>query len=133
MVGMVRRVVIVLADMVLVFAGLFLLAGCGGGLPDPEETSGSSADAAMEQAASDCLDIWLNTKAPQSVINAGLTPTSDGYRPAVPVITALPDGLYHADTSSAPFAAWCEHNPIPWTTITGSILHGQGCPFEEPS
>jgi len=117
--------------LVATFLGLtvlIILAGCTGDKPDPA-ASQSALAAARIQAASDCLDTWLNTQAPQSTIDAGLTPRSDGQRPFQSVIIRQPDGRYHADTTAAPFDAWTVDNNVPWERITSSILHGTGCPY----
>jgi len=80
-----RRLLAVIASTIV---GL-TLAGCGGtSVTNPETGSpSSSAEAALDDLASQCLDVWLNTEAPQSAIDAGLTPVTEGQRdPQVAVV-----------------------------------------------
>jgi len=81
-------------------------------------------------AAIDCLDLWLNTEVPQSVIDAGLASTDPyGNTVVVPPLVRDADGLYHAQPSSDFFEAWAG-NTTPWPQITIAIQYGVGCPYD---
>ena len=81
----------------------------------------------------DCLDVWLNTQAPQAAIDAGLAPAHDvtGQSAPSPVITDN-SGMYHANPDSPVFIDWCAMNNVPLDDISGDILDGVGCPYTGP-
>ena len=102
------------------------LSGCS----DQTESEDESSQAAqMNQEAEDCLNLWLNTQAPQWVIDDGMEPTHDRAGGSAPSpVFQDNNGVYHINRSSPGFKTWSEHG-VPWGDIKGAILDGQGCPF----
>ena len=123
--GMRKR--FVLAALIVVVC----LAGCG------PVSGGSSATSAptisdADQMVADCLDLWLNTEAPQSVIDAGMAEVANNGLPVTQiVVTQNADGSYHADQTSPDFFDWVLSNDgVPWAGIRIAIFNGTGCPYD---
>jgi len=58
----------------------------------------------MQIAAQDCLDLWVNSEAPQSVIDAGMAPADPNGNVFVhPILTQDAEGVYHTHPGSAEF------------------------------
>jgi len=119
-----RMVAIGIVTTIVIVAG----ACSTNGVQTPEQSSSSYA-AAMNRLASDCLDTWLNTLAPQSAIDDGLIPVTDGQSQPEPIITQNPDGSYHAHPERGGFDQWEMRNRVPYTDIQLAILNGTGCPY----
>jgi len=84
-----------------------------------------------DQMASDCLDLWINTDAPQTTIDAGLVVTSpDGKPIAEPAVILGSDGRYHVNLTSDDFTEWVTADNVPQEHITASTLYGQACPYD---
>jgi len=105
------------------------LAGCG---PVSGGTSATSAPTTSDtdQMVADCLDLWLNTDATQTVIDNGMTDVDNDGLP-VHVVTQNADGSYHADQTSPDFFNWVISNyGMPWAGIRIAIFNGVGCPYD---
>ncbi|MCL2490910.1 MAG: hypothetical protein FWF36_09385 [Propionibacteriaceae bacterium] len=111
-----------------------VMCGCGSGAAqraaEAEASASASASAARQQAADACLDVWLNTLAPKSTIDAGLQPVDDGQTTYPPVVTQNANGYYHGDHTVYGFDVWVEANEVPWPDIEASIYYGNGCPYQ---
>jgi len=114
----------------VVVAVAVVMCGCGSGAAQGEAEASASASAARQQAADGCLDVWLNTLAPQSTIDAGLKPVDGGQTTYPPVITQNANGYYHGDHTVYGFDGWVEENEVPWPDIEASIYFGNGCPYQ---
>ena len=107
------------------------LSTCGpmsDGVPTPTTTLGPDE---QQQMATDCLDLWLNTEAPQSVLDAGVAPIDQaGNTFDHPALTLDKDGLYHSHPGSASFQNWVGYNHTAWSEITDAMSGGWGCPYD---
>ncbi|MCL2490913.1 MAG: hypothetical protein FWF36_09400 [Propionibacteriaceae bacterium] len=108
-------------------AAAVAMCGCGSSAAQREAEASASESAARQQAADDCLDIWVNNYASQRFIDAGSKPYDDASKASPPVITVV-DGRYHVDNAVLGFGGWSQLG-VPWDTIKGSMLDGDGCPF----
>ena len=112
---------------------LVCLTGCGpvsNSVPTPTPTPSVDHDT-RQQMAGECLDLWLDTEAPQTLIDVGINTTKpNGDTFSEPAITQDEDGLYHAHPSTLAFAYWANHNSTPYPEIIGAIVAGWGCPYD---
>ena len=116
-----QRILCIVTGMVAVV----LLAGCSDYGAAAEASRAAASESARDELASDCLDAWLDTQAPQYVIAPGM---SADYG----VIYQDSEGHYHANPKSGGFDAWCGDFGVPWSAITVSISNGLGCPYSGP-
>ena len=123
-----RTLAMILATTLVVFLAVCLSAcePVSGGVPTPTPTPSLDYDT-RQQMAVDCLDVWLNTEAPQDIIDAGLVKSG-----SVSAITQDADGLYHANSGTISFAEWVDYptHYVPLDTIADAILAGWGCPYD---
>ena len=110
---------------------VFCLSGCvssPGSAPTPTPSLDHDT---RQQMATECLDLWLNTEAPQTLIDAGMATTwPDGDAFDEPAITQDDNGLYHSHPGTVGFANWANHNATAWDPITDAIFAGWGCPYD---
>jgi len=105
------------------------LSGCGpvpDGMPTSTPTPSLSFEVRMSLATG-CMDLWLNTEAPQDMIDQGMS-TTDIY--GTVAVTQDQYGTYYAHPDTDAFAAWAGMGENPWPTITGAIQHELGCPYD---
>jgi len=102
------------------------------GAPTIAPTIDQSASIGEERqrVAQNCLDLWVNTIAAQTVVEYGENMTNYKGDPVEPVIVENQDGTLHVDVMSYYFEDWGASNNVPWERIKESILDGVGCPFE---
>ena len=120
------------------------LAGCAGGSGMTPQESASSQGAAekAEHAAREamlfaCMEVWLRTEAPRSVIDDGFIPLTDGQSPAQPALVLDDDGVPHlnliednGEFAMGPYVGtWAARNRVPVIRMKQSILDGKGCPY----
>jgi len=107
------------------------LSGCGpvsGGSP----TSVPSLDEdAQEKMATDCLDLWLNTEAPQTLIDLGMGTITDLSQPPYINLPVTQDnGVYHSHSGTPEFEDWVATLGPTWVNIQAAIVYGVGCPYD---
>jgi len=96
----------------------------------PTIDQSASIEEERQRVAQNCLDLWVNTVASQTVVEHGENITNYKGDPVEPVIVENEDGTLHVDVTSYYFEDWATSNNVPWGRIKESILDGVGCPFE---
>ena len=117
-------------------AGVLLavcLSGCGllsGDTSSAGPTSAATASLNLEtrqRMTTDCMDLWLNTEAPQDVIDEGMGVTDGSGATAVIQDSS---GMYHVQFGTGALAAWAGMGDNPWSDIFIAISNGVGCPYD---
>jgi len=101
---------------------LAILAGCSRSPPGVSSAESESQRAAqMDQEVEDCLNAWLNTEAPQRILDDGIAWGA--------VTVDSESGRYAVHSEGEPFIRWTNSDSVPWSVIRTSIFQGQGCPY----
>ena len=105
-----------------------MLAGCGHGGGYSGSSESTSGQVMMKEAVA-CLEVYINTLAPQTTIENGLKDADDTGRAVTPVLTRDQSGHYTVNQASPLFGPWVEQNQTGWPSIQEAILRGRGCPY----
>jgi len=113
-------------------AGVLLVVCLSGCVPAPDGMLTSTPTPSInletrQRMATDCMDFWLNTEAPQDIIEDGMSVTDDSGATAVIQDSS---GMYHIQFGTGAFAAWAGTGDNPWSVIFVAISNGLGCPYD---
>jgi len=121
-----RTLAMILATTSVVLLAM-CLSGCGllsGDTPASTPTLGPDE---QQQMAADCMNLWLNTEAPQDMIEQGMDITDQNGNSAV---TQDASGTYSAHPGTGAYAAWTGVEGNPASDIWDAIIAGWGCPYD---
>ncbi len=115
-------------------SGIFLEVNYGPGCPFamPGDTP-TAENHAINQAAEECLYIWITNYASPDTISDGIETGAIVYDSNSLLYRAnVSTNIYAESDDSTWFHLWRHRHNIPWLDIRTEVVFGSGCPIDQP-